>query len=467
MSNRGYKLVLLISLMLASADVIKAQDKLDSIGHFIKSEMQTRGIPGLQLAIIRSGKITMLESYGLANVEHSVSVNAHTLFSVNSATKAFTGVAVMQLVEDGKLDLEQPISTYLDNLPTDWQNIPVRRLLDHTSGIPDFLDVKNGGYIDGLTFNKAWRKIHEQPLEFIPGEKTSYNQTNYVLLGQIVERLSGIKFEEFVRKRQFIPAGMFLTNFGDSRDVIPNKASTYAHSRETKGNFVKGKTLERTWEEFPELRATSGINTTAEELGKWIIALQTNRLLRDNNSLSVMWSPQKLNNKSYGGLALGWVAKRNLAPKAVAGIGGSRSWFYIYPDHALAVVVLTNLKSDGPENLAPEVAGFYYPELKSSNGGNYPDAVITLRTILEQEGYNSAVKSYKTVKARQIEYSIPEWDLTNWAYYELMLNKQPLKAKALFNLMAYLYPDNKDWKEGIQAADKDLDSLKLVPKKVN
>lgn len=114
--------------MLASAEVINAQDKLDSIAHFVKSEMHTRGIPGLQIAIIRSGKITMLESYGLANVEHSVSVNSHTLFSINSATKAFTGVAVMQLVEDGKLDLEQPISTYLDSLPSDWQNIPVHRL---------------------------------------------------------------------------------------------------------------------------------------------------------------------------------------------------------------------------------------------------------------------------------------------------------------------------------------------------
>jgi CubicO group peptidase (beta-lactamase class C family) len=467
MSNRIYKIVLLVSLMLASAEVIKAQSKLDSIGQFVKSEMQTRGIPGLQIAIIRLGEITMLESYGLSNVEHNVSVNAHTLFSINSATKAFTGVAVMQLVEDGKLDLEQPISTYLANLPLAWQSISVRRLLDHTSGIPDFLDVKNGGYIDGLTFSKAWLKIREQPMEFIPGEKTSYNQTNYVLLGQIVERLSGMKFEEFVRKRQFIPAGMSLTNFGDSRDVIPNKSLTYAHSKETKGNFIKGKTLERTWEEFPELRATAGINTTAEELGKWIIALQKNRLLKEKNSLNMMWSPCKLNNKSYGRWALGWDAKRNLAPRAVAGIGGSRSWFYIYPDHNLAVVVLTNLKSDGPENLAPEVAGFYYPELKASNGGNYPDVVITLRSVLEREGYDSGVKSYKRIKSQQADYSISEWDLTNWAYYELLLNKQPLKAKELFKLMAYLYPDNNDWKEGIKAADKELNSLKLVPKKVN
>lgn len=457
MGIRFYKIALVVSMMLTSiAGEIRAQGKLDSIADFIKREMQTRGIPGLQISIVRSGKIAMLDSYGLANVEHNVPVSRQTLFSINSGTKAFTGVAVMQLVEDGKLGLERPISAYLDSLPADWQNIPIYRLLDHTSGIPDFLDIKNGGYIDGLTFSKAWLRIRERPLEFIPGEKTSYNQTNYVLLGQVVERLSGVTFEEFVRDRQFIPAGMSVTNFGDSRDVISNKAPTYAYSRETKRNFVNGKTLERTWEEFPELRATAGINTTAEELGKWIIALQTGRLLKNKNSLNVMWSARKLNNKSDGRWALGWVPKRNLPPKAVASLGGSRSWFFIYPDHDLAVVVLTNLKSNGPENLAPEVAGFYYPELKTSNGGNYPDVVITLRTILEREGYHNAVRSYKTVKVKHAAYSIPEWDLTNWAYYELLLNKQPLKAKELFKLMAYLYPENKDWEEGIQAADKAL-----------
>ncbi|GGE53503.1 CubicO group peptidase (beta-lactamase class C family) [Pedobacter psychrotolerans] len=358
MNNRFYKIAILFSIILVSTSHIQAQDKSDSITHFVKNEMQARKIPGLQISIIRSGKIIMLESYGLANVEHNIPVNQQTLFSINSATKAFTGVAIMQLVEDGKLNIEKPISTYLAKLPTDWQNISVRRLLDHTSGIPDYMDTKNGGYIDGLPFSKAWLTVREQPMEFIPGEKTSYNQTNYVLLGQIIEQLSGMKFEDFVRTRQFIPAGMYLTNFGDSRDVIINKAPTYTISKETKGNFIKGQTLERTWEEFPELRATVGINSNAEELGKWIIALQNNKLLKNKNSLDVMWSPQKLNNKSYGSWALGWVAKRNFSPRAVAGIGGSRSWFYIYPDHNLAVVILTNMKSFGPENLASEIAGF-------------------------------------------------------------------------------------------------------------
>ncbi|CAM3852961.1 serine hydrolase [Mucilaginibacter galii] len=460
---RFFQIGLLAFLVLVlQITIIKAQNKLNSINDFVKSEMQSRGIPGMQIAIIKSGKIVMLKSYGLANIEHGVKVDANTLFSINSATKAFTGVAIMQLVEDGKLNLEQPISTYIDSLPLAWQKIPVRRLLDHTSGIPDFLDVKNGGYVYGLSFNRAWLKIREEPMEFVPGEKTSYNQTNYVLLGQIIEHLSGMTFEQFVHDRQFIPAKMYLANFGDSRDVIKDKAPTYAYSKSTKGAFVKGKTLERTWEEFPESRAGAGINATAEELAKWIIALQNGILLKKKSSLSEMWQPQKLNNKSYGGWAMGWVAKRNLPPRAVAGIGGSRSWFYIYPDHDLAVVVLTNLKSNGPENLASEVAGFYYPQLKASNGGNYPDSVTPLRTILEQKGYEDALKAYHALQVKNTDYNISEKDLINWGYYELLLLNKPLKAKAIFILTAYLYPTSTDAKEGIEDVNKALNAGKVT-----
>jgi CubicO group peptidase (beta-lactamase class C family) len=432
----------------------KPQTKLDSIAAFVKSEMQTRGIPGLQLAIIRSGKIVLQASYGLANVEHSVPVTPQTLFSINSATKAFTGVAAMQLVEEGKLDLAQPVAKYLDDLPPAWQQIPVRRLLDHTSGLPDFVDVKNGGYRYGLPFDKAWIRIRQEPLEFVPGEKTSYNQTNYVLLGQLIERLSGVRFEQFVRERQFIPAGMTQATFGDSRDVTPNKAPTYAHSKQSKGNFVKGKTLERTWEEFPELRSTAGINTTAADLAKWLMALQTHRLLKKQSSLEALWAPQPLNNKTVGGWALGWTAKRNLSPRAVAGIGGSRSWFYLYPDHDLAVVVLTNMKSDGPENLAPEIAGFFYPVLKAVNGGNYPDAVYPLRTILERQGYAEAVAHYQALKAGRPEYYLSERDLINWGYYELLIHQQLAKAEALFHVAASVYPASQEAKEGLADVKK-------------
>ncbi|GAB2698359.1 serine hydrolase domain-containing protein [Mucilaginibacter koreensis] len=414
--------------------------------------MLTRKIPGLQVAIVRGNSIWLNESFGTANIEHQTPVTPATLFSINSATKAFTGVAIMQLVEDGKLDLTQPISNYLDSLPLSWQNIKVKSLLNHTSGIPDFVNVKNGGYIQGLPYVQAFKAARELPMEFAEGEQTSYNQTNYVLLGQVIEKLSGKRFEVFVKERQFIPAGMTLAGFGDSRDVILNKAPTYTISRVTERNFVKGHTWERTWEEFPELRSTAGINCTATELAQWIIALQSGKLLKSTNTIREMWAPEKLTNGSYGGWALGWVARRNISPRAVAGIGGSRSWFYVYPDQNLAVIVLTNMKSIGPENLASEIAGFFYPELKAANGGNLSDALIPLYDLWKSKSYKDLNAAYNHISLKRPGYKIPERDLVNWAYQTLLIDKKPAEALPVFKLLLQLYPNSTDGKEGLQAA---------------
>ncbi|RYD99019.1 MAG: class A beta-lactamase-related serine hydrolase [Sphingobacteriales bacterium] len=446
------KAIAVLLALIMSALTCLAQDKVDSIKSFIRSEMISRKIPGIQAVVIKDGKIILSESYGTANIEHNVPVNDQTLFSINSATKSFTGVAVMQLVEDLKIDLLKPIGQYLDSLPNEWRTIKVKSLLNHTSGIPDFVDTRRGGYVMGLRFEDAWLKVRELPMEFTEGEKTSYNQTNYVLLGQLIEKVSGMAFEEFIKIRQFIPAGMSRANFGDSRDIISNKAPTYSLSKSNSHNLVKGKTLERTWEEFPELRATAGINCSANELAKWLIALQTGKLLHSSKLLEVMWTPEKLNNGSLGGWTLGWVAKRNLAPRAIAGIGGSRSWFYIYPERGLTVIVLTNMKSLGPENLASELAGFYYPELKSSNGGNLAESILPLYQLSKQKSFANVNDTYDTIKAKNPSYEIAERDLVNWAYSVLVLDKRPNDAIHLFRLLLRLYPGSSDGKDGLAAS---------------
>lgn len=429
-----------------------AQNRLDSIRSFIQSEMVGRKIPGLQTVIIKDGKIILSEAYGIANIEHNIAVNHQTTFSINSATKSFTGVAIMQLVEDGKIDISKPIGKYLDSLPQEWAAIKVKSLLNHISGIPDFLDTKRGGFVMGLNFEAAWLKIKEMPMEFKEGERTSYNQTNYVLLGQLLEKISGLTFEDFVKRRQFAPAGMQNATFGDSRDIIMNKAPTYTISKKSIRNFKKGQTWERTWEEFPELRATSGINCTADELAKWLIALQTGKLLRSAKSIEMMWTSEKLNNGSIGGWTLGWVAKRNIAPRAIAGIGGSRSWFYIYPDQRLSIIVLTNMKSIGPENLASEIAGFFYPELRSSNGGNLAESILPLYQLSKSKAYNNVNEAFDTIKAKNPSYEIAERDLVNWAYSVLLLDKRPNEAIPLFKLLLRLYPNSVDGKSGLAAS---------------
>jgi CubicO group peptidase (beta-lactamase class C family) len=471
-----------ISLILLFVGVIPfakvtGQLRTDSITTFLQNEMVKRNIPGLQVAIIRNGKIELVRSFGLANIENRVKVNDSTIFSINSATKAFTGVAVMQLVEKGKIDLRAPISQYLDSLPNNWRPLKIYQLLTHTSGLPDVVDTRKGGFVGGLKYPEAWKAIREYPMEFAAGSQMRYNQTNYVLLGQIIEKLGGKPFEQFVQEQQFDPAGMKKTGFGDSRDVFMDKAPTYRLSKTTERAFVRGKTLERTWEEFPESRAAAGINSSAGELANWIISLQNGTLLKPQ-SLKTMWEAGKLDNGTYSGWALGWVARRNTAPRAVAGIGGARSWFYVYPDHNLAIIILTNLSTNQPEDLAPEVAGFYYPELKSANGGSLPETVLPLRSILEKEGYTKAISLSEKIRKRDGKFYLSQRDLTNWAYYLLLIQHKTKEAIEIFKLYVHLYPSDSDAHEGLgegfyaigdfkNAASAYTKSLELDPKNEN
>src|SRR5215468_5458528 len=132
----------LMTLCMASCLQAQAQPKPqgksypDNVDTYLRSQMQKRGIPGLQIAVVRHGKIVKLAAYGLANVQDSIPTTNQTLFTINSITKAFTGVAIMQLVEAGKLDLAARVSSYLDNLPAAWQAVTIRQLLTHTSGLP-------------------------------------------------------------------------------------------------------------------------------------------------------------------------------------------------------------------------------------------------------------------------------------------------------------------------------------------
>jgi CubicO group peptidase (beta-lactamase class C family) len=140
----------------------------EAVAAFTQAEMKRLQIPGLQLAIVQHGRIVFSEAYGIANVEDAVPVTTRTIFPVNSITKAFTGVAVMQLVENGKLDLNAPISAYLTGLPAAWKRITIRQLMTHTSGLPEIID-DNLKLIDSDGDEAAWKKVQSLPMTSAPG----------------------------------------------------------------------------------------------------------------------------------------------------------------------------------------------------------------------------------------------------------------------------------------------------------
>ncbi|TDB28392.1 class A beta-lactamase-related serine hydrolase [Stenotrophomonas sp. ATCM1_4] len=326
---------------------------------FTQKTMEEQHIPGLQLAVIKDGQVVLSENYGFANVENQVPVTSKTLFPINSATKSFTGVAMMQLVEAGRVDLDAPVSLYLESLPAAWQSIRVRQLLGHTSGLPDIVD--QNGLIGGGNELEAWKVVEGLPMDAPVGDRFAYNQTNYGLLARIIVKQAQMPYERYLAERQFRVANMPTTTFGDSYDLIPGAATIY--SRSPRGTLAKndGDRLSHWFYDIPySLWAGGGIQTTAEELSRWIIALTDGRMVSEAK-LRRMWTPEKLGSGADGAWAMGWPVLQTSPHRQVAGIGGARAAFIVYPDDGLAVIVLTNLAGANPQNFVPRIAEFYKP----------------------------------------------------------------------------------------------------------
>jgi CubicO group peptidase (beta-lactamase class C family) len=367
--NFAYRIRVFLTLIIFCGTITAAtaQSRTDSLDRFLKNKMKELKIPGLQLAIVRHGKITRLGIYGTASIEFAVPVNKNTIFPVNSMTKAFTGVAVMQLVEAGKLDLEAPLSRYLDSLPAAWGKITIKQVMTHMSGIPDIVD-GNMNLISSEGEQASYRKAMTLPMDFQPTEKFSYNQMNYALIGKIITKLSGEPFTQFIAEHQFKVANMPLTGYYDSKDVVPNIGRTYTYLRFINGDVQMGDQINTRYEEFPPIiRTAAGIHTTAEELARWLIALQQGKLLKDKSSLATLWTPGRLKDGTTAGFsdllngyAIGWPVVVRAKHPAVAPVGGERAAMFYYPEDDLGIVVLTNLMGASPQAFTDQIAAFYF-----------------------------------------------------------------------------------------------------------
>ncbi|TCP87962.1 CubicO group peptidase (beta-lactamase class C family) [Sphingomonas sp. PP-CE-1A-559] len=334
----------------------------------VRVEMKRRAIPGLQLAIVRRGRIVFQGAYGIADEEAGAPATAASLFTLNSATKAFTGVAVMQLVQAGKLSLDSPASDYVDDLPASWKAITIRQLLTHVSGLPEILDLPNGqgtGTLIGRGGeDSAWSTVKLRPLEARPGVSYSYNQTNYVLLGKIIDRVAGVPFAQYIKAHEFEPAGATHLVFGDARDVVPGRVRTYRYANGTVDGSETGAPLEHAFDEFsPFLRTAGGLNGSATDVARWLIALENGTLV-DKRTLDIMWTPGRFADGKPTTWGMGWPLRTDVMHPAATGIGGRRSAFFVYPKDDLAIVVLTNLAGANPEEFIVEIAGVLNPELR-------------------------------------------------------------------------------------------------------
>jgi len=338
------------------------------VDDYLGQEMKAQRIPGLALGVYRNGEIVKAQGYGLANVELNVPVKPETIFQSGSVGKQFAATAVMMLVEEGKVGLDDAITKYFPGAPDAWNNIKVRNLLSHTSGLAEYESDERTGpsgpfYLRlDFTEDELLKKAEALPFDFQPGEKWSYRNTNYLLLGFLIRKVTGEFYGDYLQERIFKPLGMNATRIISEADIIPNRAAGY--------QLVKGELKNQDWVS-PTFNSTAdgALYFTVLDLAKWDAALCTEKLVK-KSSLDQMWTVAKLNdgkpNKSNYGFA--WTIDQMNGHRVIEHGGawqGFTTYIARYVDDKLTVVVLTNLDSahSNPGRIAHHVAGLYVPAL--------------------------------------------------------------------------------------------------------
>jgi CubicO group peptidase (beta-lactamase class C family) len=273
--------------------------------------------------------------------------------------KQFTATAVMMLVEDGKLSLDDKIAKYFTDAPQSWNKITVRHMLTHTSGMtdyPDDFDMRRDYTEDELV-----QRIKMIPLAFQPGEKWSYSNLAYVMLGVLIHKVSGKFYGDFLQERVFKPLGMTTARVISEVDIVPNRAAGY--------RIVKGELKNQNWVS-PSLNTTAdgALYLTVYDMAKWDAALYTEKLVK-RASLETMWTPVKLNDGKTHPYGFGWTLARVRGHRVVEHGGswqGFKSQISRYVDDRLTVVVFANVSRANPAKIAHAVAALFNSGLTQS-----------------------------------------------------------------------------------------------------
>jgi CubicO group peptidase (beta-lactamase class C family) len=347
------KLFLCVALLFT---VIARIATADRVSDFVNEYLKKNQIPGCAVMVRHDGKLVLCQGYGVANIEHGVRVTPQTVFQSGSIGKQFTAMAIMMLIEQKKLALDDPISRYLD-VPESWSAIRIRHLLTHTSGLGDYPE--SFSLQRNYTEDELLKMITAQPLAFAPGEKWSYSNLGYVTLGILIRKVSGEFWGDILQHRVFVPLGMNRTCVISEADIIPNRAAGYV--------LKNGAPKNQQWVS-PSVNNTAdgSLYFTVEDVAKWDEALEGRKLI-SRASYEQMWTPVTLNNGTSAPYGFGWRITKSDSGQQMLEHGGAWQGFasYIvrYPEDRLSVAVLCNRAGASAGYIAKRIAGFYVPSI--------------------------------------------------------------------------------------------------------
>jgi len=321
----------------------------DAVDTYLRMEMANQRIPGVAVAVLRDGKPISVRTLGVANVELNAPVTRDTVFKIGSVSKQFIATGIMLLVRDGKVRLDEPVNTYLDDAPAAWSGITLRQLLTHTSGL-----VRESPAFDGLKVLSdadLIRATYDVPLQSAPGEKWSYSNIGYFMLAEVIHRVSGQPWPQYMSERVFKPLGMTATRTTDSLDIVPNRANGYLFRDNVQRNV----------EPMLALRPSGAFLSSLTDLMKYEAALRDNSLLSKAEQVQ-MQTPMLLTDGSSTNYGLGWNVEDFRGHRRVrhgGSLPGFRADFSRYDDDSLAVIVLVNADGVRTDAMSLEVANHY------------------------------------------------------------------------------------------------------------
>ena len=335
----------------------KTRSKIDADLAVLLGRNHTQGAT---IAIIRNGSTLYTRGYGLSDVARSLPASIHTHYEIGSITKQFTAAAIIKCKEAGKVSLDATLATYLPSLPHAGE-VTVRQLLTHSSGYEDYTDVPNFYTLASTpaTFNQLVSTVVSRPLAFLPGTQFGYSNTNYLLLGRVVEVASGLTWESFVKQNLFVPAGMTESATLAEESQLDDMARGYVY---VNGRVTESKLLSESW-----VSSAGGIVSTVEDLKKWGDALVSGQIISSAN-YGLLATAAKLSDGTDSGYGFGLRIDRFEGQLRVWH-GGNTSGYdgndQFFPAQNLRIIVLTNTLDGGSGAIAERIYNDLFPEISS------------------------------------------------------------------------------------------------------
>lgn len=415
-------LVLFLLLMIISCKKIidnqesnQYQEIRDYVNHIIKRHQ----IPGVALAIVKNDSIILQENFGKANLEHNVAIKDSSIFRVYSLTKLPVAIAVFQLIEQQKLTLNDEISNYVDGLPESWQTIKIQHLITHSSGLPAMRSFPN---LEKLTEEEVKNLVFKKKIQFKKGGRYDYNQTNFWLLQQIIEKVSDESFSDFILKNQFENEQQDVFFSSNSKEIVQNRVTAYFPFR-TGTIEIDHPTLVGNY-----MFAANGLNITLNEFIKWDKRLKSNQLLK-LETRKQMWETFNYSNSDKV-FTNGW-DKRVIKGHNSYGFSGSLVTAYrIFPKEDFSIIFLGNGLGNyfNIENIINHIASLVDADIVDRNNQVFEKLI---QPIVDADIHQFR-KEYALIKDAELYKTINFEQMINDVGYQLINQRRMEKAIEVF-----------------------------------